>query len=214
MATPSAPFDRVYNDIKISVPGAIDAVIQQELYRTASDFFDQTNAWTEDIPFNVTPNTLTYTVTPLGKGSINRLMLVYDPAMASPDKRWVQGSIEFIMPDTIQLHVSPSTGTTWHAIVAKQLDEPTSTENYPDIDTSFYWVISKYRDAFVYGTLGRLFMQPSKPYSNAQLARYNSQNYISERSQARGEILHSQVYNGQRWQFPQAYATTARKGWT
>ena len=214
MPVPNQPWTRLFSDIKISIPGAVDAVIQQELYRTAADFFDQTNIWWEDVPFAVMPNVLSYTLALAGKGSVNRLMLVYDPANAAPDKRWVQGGIEMQMPDVINLSVSPSSATTWNAIVAKQLDEPTDTENYPDIDPSFYWVVGKHRDAFVYGTLGRLFMQPAKPYSNPKLGQYNSQNYMSERNNARVEVLHGNVYGAQRWRFPQGYATTARKGWT
>ena len=56
----------------------------------------------------MTPNVLSYTLALAGKGSVNRLMMVYDPANAAPDKRWVQGGIEMQMPDVIQLSVSPS----------------------------------------------------------------------------------------------------------
>ena len=214
MPTPTTPWDRLFNDIKISVPGLTDAVLKQELYRVVTDFFDQTNVWDETIPFNVVPNTLNYQVTPAGKGAANRLLLVYDPANAGPDKRWVQGGIQFQMPDVIQLATSPSTATTWNAIISKQLDDPVTREGYPDIDPNFFWVLNKYRDALTYGTLARVFIQPAKTYSNLKLAQFNNANYVSERSQARVDVLHSHTYGGQRWMFPQGYATTARKGWT
>jgi len=213
MPVPTAPWDRVFSDIKIAVPGAVDAVVQQELYRVSIDFFDQTNMWTEEIPIAVDPGTLTYPVTPTGKGQLCRLLLLYDPAMASPDKRWVQGMVTY-QPENIILAHAPSSATTWNAIFSKEPLDPPTAENYPDIDASFMWILQAYRDAFVTGTLANLYMQPAKPYSNLQLGRMNNQNYISQRSRARVDVLHSYTYNGQRWQFPQAYATTHRKGWT
>lgn len=213
MPVPAAPFDRLFNDIKLAIPGAIDAVIYQELWRVFEDFFDGTNAWIEEIPVLVTPNVLTYTVTPAGKGCINRLMMVYDPATASPDKRWVQGSIQFLPPDKIRLMYSPSTAKTWIAACSMNIQDP-PVNGLPDIDADAVWIIDRYRDAFRFGTLGYMMMQGAKPYSNAKLASYNWQNYVAERGRARSDALHANVYGGQRWMYPQGYATTARKGWT
>lgn len=216
MPIPSAPspWVRLYADLKISIPGVTDAVLEQELFRCAKDFFDQTNIWVEDVPVAVTPNLLIYILTLAGKGAINRLLLVYDPAAASPDKRWVQGGIGMGYPGQITLRYAPSQAETWMATVAKTPVDPTDPQNYPDIDSSAYWIVDKYRDAFYYGTLARVQIQPSKTYSNPKMAGINMQQYIYQRGKARTDATKSNVYGGQRWMFPQDYATTTRKGWT
>jgi hypothetical protein len=162
----------------------------------------------------VQPQVLSYPFTIAGKGSIKRLLLLYDPATASPDRRWVQGGITLKLPSTIMLANSPSSATNWIAVVTKTITDPVdATTNYPEIDPTYEWVLDNYRDAFYYGTLARIQMQPNKPYSNLKSAAYNNQNYIVLRGRARAEALHGNVYGGQRWMFPQTHATTSRKGW-
>ena len=221
MPVPTNPdYVRLFNEIKSNIPAAIDAVIYQELWRVIEDFLNQTNVWVEEIPFIVTPNIRQYTVTPVGKGCIDRLLMVFDPANSAYDKRWTQQGIRFQPPDKVLLAYSPSTQTTWMAAVAKNIDDkdlppdvPTAGQ-LPVFEPDATWIIDKYRDAFRYGTLGYLMMQPAKPYSNPKLGSFNWQNYVTERGRARTEVLHENVYGGQRWMYPQGYATTARKGWT
>lgn len=220
MAVPSNPdYVRLWNEIKSNVPSAIDAIIAQELWRTIEDFLSNTNAWVEEIPFTVQPNVLQYTVAPVAKGAIERLLVVYDPANAGPDKRWVHQGIQLQMPDQIKLAWAPSSAATWMAVVSKNIsdaDNPPGdyVSQLPILGDTGKWIIDQYRDAFRFGTLGYLFMQVAKPYSNPKMGSYNWQNYVTERGRARTSILHANVYGGQRWMFPQAYATTARKGWT
>lgn len=221
MPTPTNPlYARLFNDIKVSIPAAIDAVIYQELWRVIEDFLNQTNIWVEEIPFTVNPQTREYTLTPVGKGCIDRLLMVFDPANAAYDKRWTQQGITFMPPNRVRLMHAPSTQTTWMAAVAKNIDDKdippgdNVVSPLPVFEPDAGWIIDKYRDAFRYGTLGYMFMQPSKPYSNPKLGSFNWQAYITERGRARTEVLHGTVYGGQRWMYPQGFATTARKGWT
>ena len=216
MPTPDPPFDRLYADIKLSIPGAIDTVIYHALWSTIDDFLVETNVWVEEIPVSVQPNVYQYTITPAGKGGIIRLLMVYDPANAAPDKRWTQQSIQFQPPDQIIVPYSPSTLTTWMAAVSKRIIDPplSATLPMPTTDNNIVWIFDRYRDGLVSGALGKLFMQPSKPYTNPQLAGFHRQQYTSARSRARTDVLHANVYGGQRWLYPQGYATTARKGST
>jgi hypothetical protein len=203
---------RLYSDVKISMPGVTDAVFKQELFRCVKDFMEQTNIWTEDIPVDVEPNVLTYDITLGGAGVCNRLLVVYDPKM-SPYKQWVQNGISMQVPGVITLLYSPSTAVVWHALIAKNITEPVDNESYPELDPDAMWIIDKYRDAFVYGTMARLQYQPAKTYTNPKEAARNNQYYITNRSLARGDAVAANVYGGQRWQFPQGYATINRKGW-
>jgi hypothetical protein len=154
---------------------------------------------------------LVYPFTLQNKGMPNRLMLVYDPAL-TPARHWVQGSIEMTKPGVIQLMYAPSTATTWNAVVAKTADEVT-TDGYPDLVSADEWIVSKYGDGLHYGVLGRLQTMPAKPHTNLKVGAANWQYYIAERSRARGDAAKANVYGGQRWMFPQSFATAMRKGW-
>jgi hypothetical protein len=55
--------------------------------------------------------------------------------------------------------------------------------------------------------------QPAKTYSNPKEAARNMINYVSQRGKARADATKGNVFGGQRWQFPQGYATIRRGGW-
>jgi len=209
---PSPPWDDIYKEVKVAMPGLTDAVFQQASYQVWKDFTDKTNLWTEEVPINVTPNVLSYQFTCVN-GQPNRLLLLYDPAQQDPDRKWVQGNVGMQVPGIITISYSPSMATVWNAVVAK-IPVVRSSQNYPDIDTPSNWIVDKYRDGLVFGIMGRLQNLPAKTYSNPKLAMWNRQNYIAERSKARADGQKANVYGGQRWQYPQSFATTGRKGWT
>lgn len=202
---------RLYNDLKVSIPGATDAVLQQELFRCAKEFFTETNIWTEEIDMPVVPGTLSYTLTAPAKGAIKRLLLLYNPAQIFPYKSWVNNGIQMQVPGVVTLTYSPNQAETWKAVVAKYNSDPTNSANYPDIDTASQWIVDDYRDAFYYGTLSYIQFQPSKPYTNLKQAAANRQMYISKRGQARTDALKANIFGGQRWVFPQGYATIPRQ---
>jgi hypothetical protein len=221
MTIPKTPWDRLYADVKVSLPGVTDAVYAQELFRCAKDFFDQTNIWQEIVPITGLPNTITYPFTVAGKGTPNRLLIIYDPALsANPnDRRWIQNSVSMQAPGEIVVGYAPSAQVQWEAVIAKNIVDPTTADHQPEIDDGTgampdaTWIVDKYRDAFYYGTLARLQRQPTKPYSNPALARDNMQQYITQRGKARTDTLKKNSFGAQAWIFPQNYATVARKGW-
>lgn len=213
MSTPTeTPWARVYNDVKMQIPGVVDVVLRQMTLQVIDDFFDRTNIWTEEVPIVVDPSTTVYPFTLAKKGTPNRLMLLYDPAMANPDKKWVQGGVQMDVPGVITLRYAPSSMTTWNAVIAKSRNQPDS-EGYPDMDPSDQWIIQKYSDGIHYGVLSRLQASPGKPYSNPKLGAQNWQIYVVERGKARTDALKSNVFGGQRWMFPQSFAVGTRKGW-
>lgn len=213
MSTPNPPtiWSRTYDDVKMQIPGVTDAVFKQMVHQVWGDFCDRTNIWIEEIPFAVDPATLQYTLTPQKFGMVNRLMLVYDQA-ALPARNWVAAGIEMYTPGVITLRWAPNAGT-WVAVVAKAYDE-TDANGYPALDPSDEWIIDKYGDGIHYGVLGRLQAMPAKPFTNPKQAAQNWQIYVVERGKARTDALHSNIFNGQRWQFPQSFAVYHKKGWT
>jgi len=216
MPIPNPPFDRLYSDIKLQVPGAVDAVIGNAMWGAVDEFLTETNVWVDEVPFQVQPNVREYVVTPSGKGAFVRLLMVFDPAAAWPEKRWVQQGVTFAPPNKIHLMYSPSTATTWVAAFSKHItgQAEQATIPLPTTDNSIDWIFDRYRDCLVSGTLASLYMQPARPYSNPQLAKLHGALFTSKKGKARAEVLHANVYGGQRWMYPQGYATTARKGWT
>jgi len=215
MPTPTTPpWDHFYNDIKIAIPGVTDAVMQQVAYQVIKDFCDKTNIWTEEVPIPVEPNLYVYPFTVADKGTPNRLILLYDPQLPGPDPRWVASATMMQVPSTITIGYAPSEATTWNAVVAKTPVDPPDASHFPDLGAGGIWIVDKYRDGLTFGVLGRLMALPAKPFSNPQLAKMNYQNYIAERSKARGDVIKANVFGGQRWIFPQGWATVQRGGWT
>lgn len=211
-ATYTNPWPHLFADVKIDIPGVTDAVYKQVLFRTFKDFCDKTNIWTEVVPFDADPKNLLYPA-PVTKGAPNRLMLVYDPANAAPEKHWVQGGISMQVPGWITLASAPSSAVTWAAVIAKIPTDPTNADKHPDMEPWDWWIVDKYRECLYFGTLGRLQASPSKPYSNTGLAQYNLKNYRSELGKARTDTVKANLYGGQRWMFPQSFASVSRKGW-
>ena len=204
---PGSAFDRIFNDVRKDIPSVVDAVLKQELFRVLDDFTQTTNIWREEIPFDVTTDNLTYTVTPT-VGKPNRLLLVYNQAAES--KYWAAPGITMRVPGVIQLW-RPAQAGTWVAVIAKRTAEPVNSENGPDIDQ---WIVDKYADCLGRGILARLQFEPQKPYSNPMLAGVNQKAYIAGRSLARANDGHGNVINGQNWYYPQGWASVQRKAWS
>jgi hypothetical protein len=221
MTSPTEPiWVRLYNDVKIDLPGVTDAVFKQELFRVLKDFFDKTNIWIEEVPITGMPNVTLYPFTVAGKGTPSRLMMLFNPALSPPAlPRWIQTYVAMPEPGVIQVGYAPSEQVQWVAAVTKNIVDPVDAESYPEIDDGTgpvadkTWIIDKYRDCLSFGVLYRLQMQPTKPYSNPVLGKYNYGHYMSERGKARADAMKQNAYGAQNWQFPQAWATTARKGW-
>lgn len=212
MSAPTNPWTRLYGDVKVHIPGVVDAVMAQVAFSLFKDFCDKTNLWTEVVPIPVDPDHKSYAFS-VNDGAPNRLLLVYDPAQEDPNRKWVQGNMQMQAPGVLTVSYPPSTATTWNAVVAKTPLDVTD-EGYPDIDEANYWIVDKYREALTYGILGRLQYMPGKPYSNDAAGKRNNQVYIAERSKARTDGIKANTFGGQRWMFPQGFATVTRKGWT
>lgn len=211
---PHGPWARLYSDVKIDIPGVTSAVFQQAVFFVFRDFCEKTNIWTEEVPINVAPPDTVYPFTVAHLGFPNRLLLLYDPAQIDPDRKWVQGNISMQVPGIIRISYAPSSAATWNAVVAKIPKDPTTSENYPDMESSDEWIVEKYRQGLYHGVIGRLQVSPSKPYTNPAVGRANWQFYIAERGKARGDVQKANVFGGQRWMYPQSFAVSGRKGWT
>jgi hypothetical protein len=200
----NADMNRMMDNARIRLPGATDGTIQLELFSCLNEFFQSSNIWTEDVPFQVfqtslnfyeNPEAFTYEVTPT-MGVINRLMYMLD-TQGNPRG----GSMA--TPGVIILDYSPETDTTYTATVGLTVTDPTTRDGYPEFPA---WILNKYGNDILDGVLARMMSQPAKPYSNAQLALVHAKNFRGAISQAKVEAQHKNVYRGQSWRFPRTFA--------
>lgn len=190
----SAEINRLMDNLRVRLPGAIDDAIKLEVYNTINDFFQDSNIWFEDIEFDVNSTDDTYTVT-TNSGAIVRLMGVadnnYRPVRAGMDT-----------PGEVQLYSKPSQPHIYTARMALTVNG-VNKEGYPVFPM---WVLNKYMNDVIDGVLGRMMAQQAKPYSNAQLALVHTRKFSAAVALARVEANRRNVYRGQNWAFPQGWS--------
>lgn len=204
----NADMNRLMDNARVRLPGALDNAIQLELFSLLNDWFQQTNMWREDIPFTVAPTTesyienpdaWTYDVVPTS-GTIFRLMF-----LQNSQGQQQQASMD--TPGVLILKNSPNTDDTYTATVAKTVTDPTTREGYPEFPA---WVLNKYGNELLDGLLGRLMSQVAKPYSSPAMAKYHLTKFQSGIARAYVETLHQNVYRAQNWRFPQTFSRRRR----
>ena len=206
----NADMNRLIDHARIRLPGSLDAGIQMELFSAMDEFFQRSGVWHEDIEFAVTPATgspavnpedFTYEVIP-SVGSVVRLVGIADSDGAS-----VRATME--VPGEIVLAYSPNVADTYKARVVLTVTDPVTSEGYPQFPD---WIMTKYRDVFLEGVIGRMMSQIAKPYSSTAGAQYHLRNFKRGVGQAKVEAQHANIFRGQNWSFPQTFSR--RRNWS
>lgn len=201
----NADMNRLMDNARIKLPGALDNAIQIELFATLNEFFQESNIWYEDVTFDVTPTDETYFQNPdaytyelsvLDGGVINRLIGVID-------SNGFAKKATMPVPGQVILSFSPTSADTYTARVTKTITDPVTREGYPLFPD---WVLNKYGNDILDGVLGRMMGQIAKPYSSPQIATVHLRNFKQGINKARAEAMHGNVYRGQNWRFPQSFA--------
>jgi len=200
----NADMNRLMDNARIRLPGALDGVIQMELFAVLNEFFQNSNICTEEINIEVTPTKLsyhedpdaiTYNVTPTD-GTIVRLDSVTD-ARGTPVRAGMP------QPGTIVLGYSPNQAETYTATVVKTVTDPTTRDDYPEFPE---WILNKYMAVILDGLLGRMLSQVAKPYSSVQMAQYHMRRFTDGTSFAGVEADRQNVYRAQNWRFPRGFS--------
>jgi hypothetical protein len=182
---------RIVNNAQVHLPGAIEAVFKQELYNVCDEFFKTTNAWQELVPFTTIQDKRVYEVVPT-VGIFVRLMEVKDgedfPRAAVMDQDMF-----------VVLRDSPTGGSNYMAALAVTCVDPTKRDGWPEVPVE---LLSKYYDAMTEGLLGRMMLQPAKPYSNPEIGTLHQRRFHNIMAIARTDVLHASTYNVQNWRFP------------
>lgn len=202
-----ADINRLMDNARVQLPGALDGAIQLEIFNTLNDFFQVTNVWFEDVSFAVSAaNTYqsSTTIVP-SQGLINRLIYVTDSSQIP--RRMVMSE-----PGELMFIDVPSAAETWLARVALTVTDPIpTTGKLAGLPVAPAWVLAKYNNAILEGVLARMMAQIAKPYSNAKMAQIRMGAYVGARSRARSEAQHQNVHGGQTWRYP-SFASGRRNG--
>lgn len=200
----NADMNRLLDNARMRLPGALDTAIQYEFFSAMDDFFQKSNVWTENIQFDAVatsatyfqdPDAFTYHLVPMENGTINRLLGVVD----------ANGFFQNAYMPTLGylvLERSPNFDQTYTARVAKSVSDPVTREGNPVFPD---WILEKYGSEILDGILGRMMSQIAKPYTSPQLANVHLKKFSNAISQAKVEASHQNVYRGQSWKFPQTF---------
>jgi hypothetical protein len=203
MASPD--INRLMDNARVKLPGALDSMLQIELFSVMKEFFEGSNIWEEDIPFSVTPTSLsrvtnpeayTYDILPT-EGMIIRLLGITDG-----DGFPQHG--EMPIPGAVILTHSPNVAGTYTAKVSKSVTDPVTRQGYPIFPA---WVLERYFNEILSGLLGAMMGQIAKPYSSPQMAQYHLRKFSQGIARANNEHAHANIMGGQRWRYPQSFTT-------
>jgi hypothetical protein len=196
MAT-HADFTRLMKALRVRVPGALDDAIRLELFSTTDEFLRVSQLWTEEIPFSTILDETFYEIeSEETTAKINRLLFV-----KNEDDRLISATMAVV--GELTLTNPPPAGDTYTATVALTISDPTDSDNNPRIPV---WILEKYRETFMDGTVGRLMSQLAKPYANERMAVYHLRRWRDGLAQARVDARHKNVDSANSWVFPRGWA--------
>jgi hypothetical protein len=197
----SADFEYIISQAQVQLPASTDAGIQHELYDTLREFFNDTSSWTEDIPVSVVPDVVTYQLVPV-EGQIIRLL-------GACDQNGIRQAA--IMPSlgVLLLRYPLSQDTAITATVVKNVVQPTADDFYPVAPD---WILPVWGIGILDGLLGRMMNQKSKPYADAELAKYHLSRFRDAIARARTAASRANTYGTQAWIYPQDWKTSSQRG--
>lgn len=210
----SIDIDRLMNNARSRLPGAIDTALQLELFNVMDEFFKKSNVWNEDIDLiipGLDPAGTIYELTPTGPALIDKLLWVFQIPDDTSIGRGPQIGAAMQTPGQLTLALQPSSNVNYRVTVALTVQDPTLRNGYVTFPA---WVLAKYRDAILDGLLGAMMSQPNKPYTNTQLGVFHMRKFIQKTASARVEWTRNNNYRAQAWAFPQGFSRGSQRGGT
>jgi hypothetical protein len=193
---------RLMNNARVRLPGATDDAMQLELFTALDDFFKGSNVWQEDIdvtiPANDPANTV-YQLVPDGPALIDKLLWVYQTPSEPNIARGPQITAAMSVPGELTLGYQPSSQVVYRCTVALTVQDPTDRDGYVAFPA---WTLARYRNVMLDGLLGRMYSQPSKPWTNNQLAVFHMRKFNSGTASARVDMTRNNTYKQQPWRYP------------
>jgi len=193
--------DRLMNDLRVRLPGALDDAIKLELFSVVDEFCKETNAWQEKIILPVHSGETSYEIEPEdNRAIIVRLLYVvtYNPDDSSSATLPVAAALP--QPDLIIFALPPSDVSEYAVTVALAPIDPVNVSDglpqFPD------WFLILYSQELIDGVLARMMSQPAKPYFSREGFRYHGRRFRAAMSRVRGAVIQQNAYGAQTWRFP------------
>lgn len=210
--------ESVLKDIIPQLPGVIRSVAANECRLAMREFFEKSLAWTKEVEGVTIPSTDTAIQVDDGDDNTEVIAVMgvkignstdgyfpVDPLARMPDK--IEGTNSrpwawYITsnPDEFKLHPYNTDAATADDLrvfvgLMPALDVDVNTQTLPR------QITLKYKDAILNGTLSRLYMQPSKPYSQPMLGTQLRHNFLRQIGYYAGQ--RKKGYNNTpQWRFP------------
>ena len=226
---------RLLDETRTECSGATDGTMRRVLFNILREFFRRSNIWLFELPVYIVPTTNDYVINTCQNANIIRLMMVAKPTYPIADPPiYVPGCppqfLQFqqqpsyetqnpypripmdggllnagIKCPILRIVWNPGYASTWIAVLSLSVADPVDSQGMPtDIPD---WIIEKYYDYIAHGLTARLMLQINKPYSNSKMAEYHMRKFHEGVGLARTESRHSFVFAGQKWVYPQTFAT-------
>jgi hypothetical protein len=199
----TAEINRLMDSARVRLPGTLDGTLQLELFSVFDEFLRETNAWTQDVSFNVEPvtqsfqeNPSSYTYQITAAGEIIRLLDVRNA-------HGIKQHATMPVPGSVIISTPPAQTETFTARVSLTVSDPVGTDGFPALPV---WILRKYGTDLLDGLLGKMMSQPAKPYTSLSLAVAHMRKFRSSISKAKVETIRQNVYGAQNWRFPQTFA--------
>lgn len=199
---------RLMDNLRLELPGAVDGMIQLQLFNAVSDFCDRTNAWRcyNDIITEVDVDI--YALYPSVSGAVAKRLL--SAANADANGPTYTGQAALLTPNRVALSRVPDQPMTLRLYLALIPGELSTKQVYPPMP-DWFWL--DYFEAIKAGVLARMMSQIAKPYSNPTMAGAHLRMYTRAVMEARTSAQDGRIYGGQNWRFPQTFQSTMRRGW-
>lgn len=180
------------NNARVYLPGVLDTGLELELFNVFDEFLQKSKFWQEDINYTTILNTTSYALTGTQPGAMTDLM-----TNVNANGAYIAASMGTLA--TLDLVASPTQVEVLTATVAYTVFDPADVNGYPQIPAD---MLHKYGVGILAGLIGRMMTQPAKPWTNQQLGIFNIRKFNGTVAQARADVRHENIYDGQTWRYP------------
>lgn len=190
------------DDARVHLPGALDEAIKHSLFAALDEFFRFSEVWQEEISVAVNTSDTLYDVEPEEVPSAKFVRLIEvknrDDLTVYAEFREI-GVLDFVDRRTV--------AETMTARFVNTVGDPVtgSTSPNPEMPVFPDWILARYREGFLSGTLGKMMLQPAKVYSNQTLATYHLRRFENTKSQGKIDSKTRNISGAQAWRFPRGW---------
>jgi hypothetical protein len=185
--------DRLFDNLRVALPGVTDNALKLELYNVLDDFCRDASVWRETIEVPLIEGMDTYLVTPAGT-EITRVYNIDHATLDVANATYEFGQLLFDQAPTLADTEAPAYLT---VALTPALTQGADPENMLPEDMWSLW-----HRAILSGTMARMMGQPAKPYSNPQQAVLRHTEYVQQKAVAKRYTETGGQPGAQLWRFP------------